>query len=199
MKVMNYEELRQKMMREENILKSLEKANECEGCCKFTEEQILEAQKENGKKQINTVYQEVIHPITNSILYMLYNLSTLIILPILYVYDTDGAIIVAVFAYLLLFISYLVLKTVENNVKRDLDKARPWSAYINKFSIDTYMFSYLLTSFGYLLAFVKKFIFWYVYICICICFGIVIYFDILKPVLRWIKSMAKRTNTQKSN
>ena len=49
----SYEDLKQRKMRDNIILKSLEEANESGGICKYSEEQILEAQQQNAKKRIN--------------------------------------------------------------------------------------------------------------------------------------------------
>ena len=80
----SYEDLKQRKMRDDNILKSLEEANESGGICKYLEEQILEAQQQNAKKRINYLYNEMIFPITNNILYLIYSLATLIIFPIIH-------------------------------------------------------------------------------------------------------------------
>ena len=51
MKRMNYEDLKQTDMRNQGILCELEKANERGEKCKYSEEQIVEAQKGEARKK----------------------------------------------------------------------------------------------------------------------------------------------------
>ena len=113
----SYEDLKQRKMRDDNILKSLEEANESGGICKYLEEQILEAQQQNAKKRINYLYNEMIFPITNNILYLIYSLATLIIFPFIYAGGKKGEEVGAIAAYFLIFSVVIVLAAVEKHVR----------------------------------------------------------------------------------
>lgn len=183
---MQYKELKQRKLREETILKSLEESNEKGIVCSYSEEQILEAQKQDGKKQINLIYEELINPATNNILYVIYSLVTLILMPIIYLNDIEGSRIAAVAAYILMIILLITMQTIRRSVEKDTEKNRDWIKYFNKFSNDTAVFNYIVTSFGYLMIIMEVEIFWYIYIAMSALFLLAMYFDFLKPLAAYI-------------
>lgn len=145
---MQYKEIEQRKLREERILKSLERANECGEKCKYSEEQILEAQCQLGKKQINEIYDGLINPISNSLIYFIYTLATLVLMPILFVNSAIAVKAAAITAYVLIFVVLIIMRVVERSVKKNIEKSREWIQYFVKFSNDTYVPGYILTSLG---------------------------------------------------
>ena len=164
MNEMNYIELKQADMRNSGILASLEAANEKGVACKYSEEQILAAQKGEPRKEINDFYNNKIIPAMNCIIYVFYYLASLIALPILFAFQNseDDAVmranlIVGIIGYLLLIAIVLVIKIVDKNLKKQMLRRRPWIDLLNKFSADTSVFTYLLTSVGYMLTMMDHF------------------------------------------
>ncbi|HIZ82004.1 MAG TPA: hypothetical protein H9722_07945 [Candidatus Mediterraneibacter pullistercoris] len=180
---MQYKEIVQQKLREESVLKSLQQANECGKNCKYSEEQILEAQHQLGKNQINHIYNELINPASNALSYVTYILTTLVLMPILYVNNVEGTHVAAVIAYMLVLIMLVIMQVVESSVKKDAEKNREWIKYFTKFSNDTYAFGYILTSLGYLLAILDSEVFWFVYIIMIMVFSVAIFFDLVKPLV----------------
>ena len=143
---MQYSEAEQQKLREENVLKALKQANEKGENCSYSEEQILEAQYHSGKKQVNHIYKEVINPISNNIIYIIYVLATLILMPILYLNYTEVAKVPVIVAYILMAVVSIIISVIERRVKKDTEKNREWINYINTFSNDTFAFSYIVPS-----------------------------------------------------
>lgn len=139
-------------MRDDAILKLLAEANESGEICKYSEEQILAAQQQNAKNKINHLYNELIFPITNNILYLIYSLATLIIMPFIYAGGESGAELGAVAAYFLVFSVAIVLAAVEKYVKNRPEGKEKWPKGFQKFSNNTFALNYMLTSIGYMLA-----------------------------------------------
>ena len=65
--------------------------------------------------------------------------------------------IVGIIGYLLLIAIVLVIKIVDKNLKKQMLRRRPWIDLLNKFSADTSVFTYLLTSVGYMLTMMDHF------------------------------------------
>lgn len=193
---MKYRDMVQQKLREESVLKAIQQANECGENCKYSEEQIIEAQKQLGKRQLNQIYNELIHPISNAILYPIYTLATLVLMPIVYVYDTKVTIVAAITAFILILVFLIVFNIVENSVKKDMGKNREWMKYLNKFVNDTYGVGYILTSIGYLTGMLDSEIFWYLYTGIVVMFIIAIYFDLIKPLVISLRKHFKTTKTK---
>lgn len=198
MNEMNYIELKQADMRNSGILASLEAANEKGVACKYSEEQILAAQKGEPRKEINDFYNNKIIPAMNCIIYVFYYLASLIALPILFVFQNseDDAVmranlIVGIIGYLLLIAIVLVIKIVDKNLKKQMLRRRPWIDLLNKFSADTSVFTYLLTSVGYMLTMMDHFAFWFIYGTMCFVFIVAMYYDVIKPLLKLVLSKKK--------
>ncbi len=184
---MQYKEIQQQRLREESVLKSLQQANECGEKCKYSEEQILEAQCQLGKVQINYIYNELINPISNILIYFIYILATLILMPILYVNNVWGAIAAAVIAYVLMLVMLIIMRVMGSSIKKDTEKNRRWIKYFNKFSNDTYAFGYILTSLGYLMVILNSGVFWYIYVGMIVVFSVAIFFDLVKPLVIYLR------------
>lgn len=184
--IVRYKEIKQEKLREESVLKSLQQANECGEKCKYSEEQILVAQCQLGKKQTNYIYNELINPISNILIYFIYILATLILMPILYV-NNVGAKAVAIIAYILMLVVLIIMRVVERSVKKDIEKNRGWIKYFNKFSNDTYAFGYILTSLGYLMVILDAGVFWYTYMGMIVAFSVAIFFDLLRPFVIYLR------------
>lgn len=184
---MQYKEIKQQKLREEDVLKSLQQANECGEKCKYSEEQILEAQCQLGKEQMNYIYKELINPISNILIYFIYILVTLILMPILYVNTVGGVKAAAVIAYVLMLVVYIIMRVIESSVKKDTEKNRGWIKYFNKFSNDTYPFGYILTSLGYLMVVLDSGVFWYTYTGMIVVFSVAIFFDLVRPLVIYLR------------
>lgn len=185
----NYNELQQAGMRNKTILGSLEVANETGGFCKYSEEQILEAQEGRPRKEINEFYYNKIFPAINGIIYLIYYIANLIILLILFTFQNKGNekvmkanLIVSIICLVLIAIIVVVIQGVDSRLKRQMLKKRPWIDSLNKFSADTSIFTYFLTSVGYMLTIMNCFIFYFIYIIMLIVFFSALYFDVIKTL-----------------
>lgn len=181
---MEYKELEQNRIKEKEVLQSLQNANIAGEKCKYSEEQILEAQKEKTKEQINFVYENKIFPSINSIIYLIYYVTTLIVLPILFVGKIKDAVYGAVIGYVLLISIVLVIKKVENKIKKDITKEYYLIDCLEKFSSETSIYTYLLTSIGYMLVILDSFSFYFIYLIMVFIFLIVFYYDVIKPIIK---------------
>lgn len=112
---------------------------------------------------MNYIYNELINPISNMLIYFFYILGALILMPILYVDNKGGAIVAAVIAYILLLVILIITRVIERSVKKNIEKNRGWTKYFNKFSNDTSALGYILTSLGYLMVILDTGAFWYIY------------------------------------
>lgn len=181
MKKNTYEELLQQRMREKNILKSLEESNKNDEMCSYSEEQILEAQKCKAQHQINELYDQKIFPTINTIIYCVYYISNLVILPMLYI--KEDIAYVAVIAYFLILIILIVIYMVEKRIHKKMEIKSKFLVFLQKFVDDTSIFVYLLTSIGYMLIFMKKYIFLFIYISMLILSIIMFYADVIKTMV----------------
>ena len=184
MKEFNYKECEQKKIKDNAILHDVEKANEEGKISKYSEEQILCAQKEEGKKAMNTLYYEGVFPLMNNILYIIYYVLSLITLPLIYVNDKMCNIIVVILGYITLIIIIGVIKCIEGIVRKKIYKKKQWMSCLEKFSLDTSIFVYILTSIGYVLVILEKLCFWYIYAIMCLIFIVAVYYDIVRPLGR---------------
>ena len=85
----DYKDLKQKRMRDEMVLRDVELANEKFSVSKYSEEQILNAQEEKGKKEINELYYTEVFPLTNNILYFINYIFSLTVIPIIYYFKNN--------------------------------------------------------------------------------------------------------------
>lgn len=189
---MQYKDIKQQKLREENILNSLQQANECGEKCKYSEEQILEAQCQLGKKQINHIYDKLINPDSNVLIYFVYTVVTLILMPILYVNNTGGDktavdIAVAAVACAIILVMLIIVQVIESSAKKDTEKNRRWIKNFNKFSNDTYVFGYTLTSLGYIMVILDFGLFWYIYVSMIVVFFVAIFFDLVRPLVIYLR------------
>lgn len=189
--IKTYEDLKQQKMRDSNILEDMKKSNQKGIRSNYSEEQILKAQEQQAKKEINLLYEEKINPSTNGIIYFIYYIFTLIALPVLFYNESKYKGIVAIGAWLLLFIVVVVNKRVEKKYQKEMHKDIRCAKYFNKFSNDTCVLNYLLSSLGYMLAFFDVFSFLFIYAAMVFVFFVALLFDIIKPFwvqLRWKKT-----------
>ena len=172
---MQYKDIKQQKLREERVLKSLQQANERGVKCKYSEEQILEAQGQLGKEQMNGIYNGLINPTSNVLIHFIYSLATLVLMPILYVNNEVGIKTAAVTAYVLILVMLIIMRVIESSFKKDTEKNRGWIKYFNKFSNDTYAFGYILTSLGYFMIILDTVVFWYIYVVMIAAFFVAIF------------------------
>lgn len=119
-------------------------------------------------------------------------------MPILFVFQNseDDAVmranlIVGIIGYFLLIVIVLVIKIVDEKLKKQMLSRRPWIDLLNKFSADTSVFTYLLTSLGYILIMMDHFAFWFIYGTIFFVFIVAMYYDVIKPLLKLVLSKKK--------
>ena len=64
---------------------------------------------------------------------------------------------------------------------------------LEKFTLDTSIFTYFLTSIGYMLVIMDKLYFWLIYIFMCLILVVAVYCDIVKPLMREEDSVSRGT------
>lgn len=134
-------------------------------------------------KCIWNLYNEMIFPITNNILYLIYSLATMIIFPFIYAGGKKGEEVGAIAAYFLIFSVVIVLAAVEKHVRNRPEGERKWSNGLHNFSNNTFALNYMLTSIGYMQVIIEGYVFWYMYAGLCLVFLAALYFDFIKPLL----------------
>ena len=158
----NFKEYEQRLIRDNMILEDVKKANEVGSISQYSEEQIQCAQKEEGKKAINALYYESVFPLMNNILFVVYYIFSLITLPLIYLNRDFLNKIVAVLGYLALIIIVAVIKIIDKFIHNKKFRKTHWMCCLEKFSLDTSIFAYFLTSIGYMLVIMDKFYFCYI-------------------------------------
>ena len=181
---MRYKDAEQQKLREERILKALQQANERGENCKYSEEQILEAQRQLGKEKISHIYSRIIDPITNAWLYLIYTIAALVIIPISYCCGKESTKPVAIIAVILLAGFLTVICLVERSVKNNTEKNRTWAEHLIHFSNETYALGYIITAIGYLsaVAVTEPILFWCIYGAMTALFLFCIFMGLLKPL-----------------
>lgn len=189
---MQYKEAEQRKIRDESILKSLERTYENGKNCPYSEEQILEAQQQLGQSQVNDIYTRLIHPAVNSMLFTLYILANLIIMPIVYVNDVDGVKVGCLIAYLLMILILIIVNRVQTAIKNNTEK-RVWMERFEEFSNHTYIISYLMTSMSYFMVVMNWVFFGAFYIIMVVIILISVYYVFVKPlkgkIWKYIKNL----------
>ena len=189
----NFKEYEQRRIRDNMILEDVKKANEVWSISQYSEEQIQCAQKEEGKNAINALYYESVFPLMNNILFVVYYILSLITLPLIYLKQDFLNKIVAILGYLALIIIVAVIKIIDKVIHNNKFRKTHWMCCLEKFSLDTSIFTYFLTSIGYMLVIMEKFYFWYIYIIMCLILVVTVYFDIVKPLIRGKDSVSRGT------
>ena len=147
-------------------------------------EQIQCAQKEEGKKAINALYYESVFPLMNNILFVVYYILSLITLPLIYLNQDVLNKIVAILGYLALILIVAVIKIIDKFIRNKKFRKTHWMRCLEKFTLDTSIFTYFLTSIGYMLVIMDKLYFWLIYIIMCLILVVAVYYDIVKPLMR---------------
>ena len=193
----NFKEYEQRRIRDNMILEDVKKANEVWSISQYSEEQIQCAQKEEGKNAINALYYESVFPLMNNILFVVYYIFSLITLPLIYLKQDFLNKIVAVLGYLALIIIVAVIKIIDKVIHNNKFRKTHWMCCLEKFSLDTSIFTYFLTSIGYMLVIMDKLYFWFIYIIMCLILVVTVYYDIVKPLMRK-KIVYQETSYEKS-
>ena len=180
----NFKEYEQRRIRDNMILEDVKKANELGSISRYSEEQIQCAQKEEGKKAINALYYESVFPLMNNILFVVYYILSLITLPLIYLKQDFLNKIVAILGYLALIIIVAVIKIIDKFIRNKKFRKTHWMRCLEKFTLDTSIFTYFLTSIGYMLVIMDKLYFWLIYIIMCLILVVAVYYDIVKPLMR---------------
>lgn len=147
-------------------------------------EQIQCAQKEEGKKAINALYYESVFPLMNNVLFVVYYILSLITLPLIYLNQDVLNKIVAILGYLALILIVAVIKIIDKFIRNKKFRKTHWMRCLEKFTLDTSIFTYFLTSIGYMLVIMDKLYFWLIYIIMCLILVVAVYYDIVKPLMR---------------
>ena len=187
----NFKEYEQRRIRDNMILEDVKKANEVGSVSQYSEEQIQCAQKEEGKKAINALYYESVFPLMNNILFVVYYILSLITLLLTYFNQKNET--VAILGYLALIISVVVMKIIDKFIHNKKFRKTHWMCCLEKFSLDTSIFTYFLTSIGYMLVIMDKICFWFIYIIMWLILVAAVYFDIVKPLIREKDSVSRGT------
>lgn len=189
----NYKEYEQRRIRDNMILEDIKKANEVGSISRYSEEQIQCAQKEEGKKAINELYYESVFPLMNNILFVVYYILSLITLPLIYLNQDVLNKIVAILGYLALILIVAVIKIIDKFIRNKKFRKIHWMRCLEKFTLDTSIFTYFLTSIGYMLVIMDKLYFWLIYIFMCLILVVAVYCDIVKPLMREEDSVSRGT------
>ena len=192
-KVYNYKEYEQRRTRDNIILEDVKKANEVGSISRYSEEQIQCAQREEGKKAINALYYESVFPLMNNILFVVYYILSLITLPLIYLNQDVLNKIVAILGYLALILIMAVIKIIDKFIRNKKFRKTHWMRCLEKFTLDTSIFTYFLTSIGYMLVIMDKLYFWFIYIIMCLILVVTVYYDIVKPLMREKDSVSRDT------
>lgn len=187
----NFKEYEQRRIRDNMILEDVKKANEVGSVSQYSEEQIQCAQKEEGKKAISALYYESVFPLINNILFVVYYILSLITLLLTYFNQENET--VAILGYLALIISVVVMKIIDKFIHNKKFRKTHWMCCLEKFSLDTSIFTYALTSIGYMLVIMDKICFWFIYIIMWLILVAAVYFDIVKPLIREKDSVSRGT------
>lgn len=179
----DYTKIHQGKMRDENIIKSSEESFENNVKCKYSEEQVLVARDGKAKKDGNELYYENIFPLMNSIIYMVYYIASIIILPLIYFRGSKSEIIIAIIAFFLLVFVYVVIWCIDRCVNTKKWKTKKWMQYLEQFSNNTSTFTYLMTSIGYMTAYLNTCLFIFFYIIMILIFVIAVWNVVLKQLL----------------
>ena len=180
----NFKEYEQRRIRDNMILEDVKKANEVWSISQYSEEQIQCAQKEEGKNAINALYYESVFPLMNNILFVVYYILSLITLPLIYLNQDVLNKIVAILGYLALILIVAVIKIIDKFIRNKKFRKTHWMRCLEKFTLDTSIFTYFLTSIGYMLVIMDKLYFWLIYIIMCLILVVAVYYDIVKPLMR---------------
>ena len=180
----NFKEYEQRRIRDNMILEDVKKANEVGSISRYSEEQIQCAQKEEGKKAINALYYESVFPLMNNILFVVYYILSLITLPLIYLNQDVLNKIVAILGYLALILIVAVIKIIDKFIRNKKFRKTHWMRCLEKFTLDTSIFTYFLTSIGYMLVIMDKLYFWLIYTIMCLILVVAVYYDIVKPLMR---------------
>lgn len=183
-----YEQLQQQKMREQTILESMQKSNENGTPYEYTEEQMLNAQEQPAKEEINKLFSDKIFPANNGVLYLVYYIFSLIIIPLLYINEEEYKSKVGIGAWMLLIVMLIVLKCTEKLYQREMGKQYKVIECINNFANDTSIYCYILTSLGYFAGFLGAWEFAIIYGAMLFVFIIGFYYKIIKPLWHSMRS-----------
>lgn len=173
-----FDELMEKKVRNQNIIKEEELAYFENRPSKITQDEYDEAIKNEAGQQINELYQKTIIPISNILGYLLYWVVTLITFPFTFYSNVVPAFV----SYVAILFMVIILKMTEKRVQEGRLKHIKYIEKLEKFSTDTSVFMYLATSLGFMLTLFEneKWIFWVCYGAIAICSGCAFYHDVCK-------------------
>lgn len=120
----------------------------------------------------------------NNILFVVYYILSLIALPLIYLNQDVLNKIVAILGYLALILIVAVIKIIDKFIRNKKFRKKHWMRCLEKFTLDTSIFTYFLTSIGYMLVIMDKLYFWLIYIIMCLILVVAVYYDIVKPLMR---------------
>ena len=127
----------------------------------------------------------------NNILFVVYYILSLITLPLIYLNQDVLNKIVAILGYLALILIVAVIKIIDKFIRNKKFRKTHWMRCLEKFTQDTSIFTYSLTSIGYMLVIMDKLYFWFIYIIMCLILVVAVYYDIVKPLMREEDSVSR--------
>lgn len=139
---MNYREIKEKMSKEERILKDLEKSNINGTPYKNTEEEVLDAQQEFAKRTLNEFYYKRYLPFYSSILYLFFYLFSIIIFVLqLIEVQIKVFVIIGIVLMLLIIALYYLLNRKTDKIYDNISSMITHINNLSKFASDTFILS----------------------------------------------------------
>lgn len=138
---MTYHEAEQRIMRDASILRASEEAFEKGMPCKYTEEQVLEAQKKTGYMYIKNIKEKTVIPKTVCIISVLNMTYTLFYWPIIF-FDNSYASAVSTVLYIIAgFFCCRLVSKFEKNIQKDDYCFENWMKKISEFERNSFIFN----------------------------------------------------------
>lgn len=144
---MTYHEAEQRIIRDASIIRASEEAFEKGIPCKYTEEQVLEAQKKIGSKQLDEIYERITQP---SIQGIINTISSFISawLPMIFYFCSNVSKFGILISYFLMGLSSCIFYFMPKSVKK-CEKPRRWTKHLTVFSNHVFWLQSIFTFFGY--------------------------------------------------
>ncbi len=178
-------ELEQQRERDKQILQDNMNANDNWELSKYSSEQVERAQEQSAKKAINELYNGKVLPYTNAIVYLVYYVASLIVLPFVFCNNTK---IPALVFWGILVVGAGILALIEKWCRRSITKESQAIKDLIRFEDHTSMFCCMLTSIGYLVSMMTLPVFWFIYAIMVFLFVVNIIFDVIVPIINRIRN-----------
>lgn len=174
-------ELENQKKRDNEVIKENEQSFKEGRSSRFTNEQTENALNQTAKNEINELYYGRVFPYTNAVVYFIYYIVSLVTLPFVYLGKVK---ILAVVFWVILVAALIISRIIEKRVRSNIEKENECIKRLLGFADQTSMFSYLLTSLGYMVAMLSNIGFWFIFAIMVVVFFIGFYYEILKPMFK---------------